>query len=214
MQGQTAQIRSILCEKALVSAQGSDRGMSASSAAEQQDELEQLLARYQQGDRGAASALITLASPALLRYCRSQGDPLQEAEDLLQEIWLRVHRARHTYRAGERAMPWLYAIARHTRIDAYRRRRRLKVRELPLDPLADRAAPAASRDDSAGFVAMLNELPPGEREVLTMLKGLGMSLEEVARATATTVGAVKQRAHRAYERLRRAMAAAPREDRP
>jgi RNA polymerase sigma-70 factor (ECF subfamily) len=45
-------------------------------------------------------------------------------------------------------------------------------------------------------------LPESQREVLTMLKVNELSLEEVARATSSTVGAVKQRAHRAYERLR------------
>jgi RNA polymerase sigma-70 factor (ECF subfamily) len=45
-------------------------------------------------------------------------------------------------------------------------------------------------------------LPDSQREVLTMLKVLGMSVDEVARATSTTAGSVKQKAHRAYERLR------------
>ena len=48
-------------------------------------------------------------------------------------------------------------------------------------------------------------LPEGQREILVMLKGCGMTLEEAARATSSTVGAVKQKAHRAYERLRRAI---------
>jgi RNA polymerase sigma-70 factor (ECF subfamily) len=59
---------------------------------------------------------------------------------------------------------------------------------------------------------MLEQLPVSEREVITMLKGFGMSLEEVARATATTVGAVKQKSHRAYKRLRQLLAASPSED--
>ena len=49
------------------------------------------------------------------------------------------------------------------------------------------------------------DAPEAQRETLVMLKVAGMSLEEVARATSSTVGAVKQRAHRAYETLRRAL---------
>jgi len=45
-------------------------------------------------------------------------------------------------------------------------------------------------------------LPESQREVLTMLKVNELSLEEVARATSSTVGAVKQKAHRAYQQLR------------
>src|SRR5260370_22107092 len=59
---------------------------------------------------------------------------------------------------------------------------------------------AASPLPFADLVAPLSER---QRAVLTMLKVNGMSIEEVARATASTIGAVKQEAHRAYERLRR-----------
>jgi DNA-directed RNA polymerase specialized sigma24 family protein len=52
------------------------------------------------------------------------------------------------------------------------------------------------------FMRLLDNLPESQREVIFMLKVSGMSLEEVARATSSTVGAIKQKAHRAYERLR------------
>ena len=50
--------------------------------------------------------------------------------------------------------------------------------------------------------ALLAPLPESQREVIEMLKVAGMSLEEVARATSSTVGSVKQKAHRAYAKLR------------
>jgi len=50
--------------------------------------------------------------------------------------------------------------------------------------------------------ALLAALPESQREVIALLKVSGMSLEEVARATSNSVGSVKQKAHRAYERLR------------
>jgi RNA polymerase sigma-70 factor (ECF subfamily) len=53
---------------------------------------------------------------------------------------------------------------------------------------------------------MLRDLPESQREVILMLKVSGMSIEEVARATASTIGSVKQKAHRAYEKLRRVLA--------
>ena len=63
-------------------------------------------------------------------------------------------------------------------------------------------APPSEGED---FDQLVAALPDSQREVLVMLKVLGMSLEEVARATSSTVGAVKQKAHRAYVTLRRAM---------
>jgi RNA polymerase sigma-70 factor (ECF subfamily) len=120
---------------------------------------------------------------------------------MLQDLWMRIHQARHTYRPGEPVLPWVYAIARCVRTDSYRRRRRVTSREITMavlpEPSAQRSA--ASPLPFEGLVAPLSDR---QRAVLTMLKVNGMSIEEVARATASTIGAVKQEAHRAYERLR------------
>ena len=53
------------------------------------------------------------------------------------------------------------------------------------------------------FEELVVVLPESQREVVTMLKVDGLSLEEIARVTSSTTGAVKQKAHRAYDRLRR-----------
>jgi len=64
--------------------------------------------------------------------------------------------------------------------------------------------PVAVRQEDH-FERLLAKLPDGQREVIMMLKVSGMSLSEVARATSSTPGAVKQKAHRAYTALRRAL---------
>lgn len=166
-------------------------------------ELEMLMARYQQGDLAAATMLVHRLSPQLHRFFLVQFASRWEADDLLQETWLRLHQVRHTYRAGEPVLPWLYAIARHIRVDRYRKARRTSGREQPLEhlPEAAAAAPPAS-PGTADLETILAPLPESQREVIEMLKIAGMSLEEVARATSSTVGSVKQKAHRAYEKLR------------
>jgi RNA polymerase sigma-70 factor, ECF subfamily len=159
--------------------------------------------RYQQADPEAPRILIGSLSPALLRYFRSRTRNRAQADDLLQETWLRIHRVRHTYRPGEPVLPWIYAIARRVSIDGYRRSSRIAMNELATGFLPERAQreePAETRPSFAGMVAAL---PESQREVLTMLKVGGLSLEEVAGATSSTVGSVKQKAHRAYETLRR-----------
>jgi RNA polymerase sigma-70 factor (ECF subfamily) len=122
------------------------------------------------------------------------------ADDLLQETWLRIHQVRHTYRPGDAVLPWLYAIARHIRVDQYRKARRVEDREQQVERLPD--VVAVERDRGPDIEALLAGLPESQREVIAMLKISGMSLEEVARATASSVGSVKQKAHRAYEKLR------------
>ena len=165
------------------------------------------MTRYQGADPAALEELVRRISPPLLRYFGASRVGWNDAEDQLQDCWIRIHRSRHTYRSSEPVMPWIYAIARHTRLDAYRKRRRLESREVSVATLPERlhqsVPQAAPEQDSLEH--LVASLPESQREVIVMLKVAGMSLEEVAKATSSTVGAVKQKAHRAYETLRRAL---------
>ncbi len=161
------------------------------------------MARYQQGDAAAAGLLVDTLSPQFFRFFLGQVRSRELADDLLQDFWLRIHSARHTYRPPEPVLPWLYAIARRVRIDQYRKARNRANRELQMEKLPDVAA--ATSDTEAGnvdFETLLATLPESQREVIVMLKVSGLSVEEVARATGTSAGSVKQKAHRAYEKLR------------
>jgi RNA polymerase sigma-70 factor, ECF subfamily len=165
--------------------------------------LESLMARYQQGDSAAVTTLVNRLSPQLHRFFLAQFVSRRYADDLLQETWMRIHEVRHTYRPGQPVLPWLYAIARNIRVDHYRKTQRTENRQQSLEespdiPQKSEARSAATPD----LEALLATLPDSQREVLAMLKVAGMSLEEVARATASSVGSVKQKAHRAYTHLR------------
>ena len=165
--------------------------------------IESLMARYQQGDSHAATALVNRLSPQLYRVFLAQFISRQFADDLLQETWMRIHEVRHTYRPGQPVLPWLYAIARHIRVDHYRKTRRVGIREQSLDGHEEIARPAVGEaGNMPDLEALLATLPESQREVIAMLKVADMSLEEVARATSSSIGSVKQKAHRAYERLR------------
>jgi len=170
-------------------------------------ELRKLMTLYQRADPAAIEELVRRISPPLLRYFGWPRTGQNDAEDSLQDCWIRIHRARHTYRSSEPVMPWIYAIARHTRLDAYRKRRRLEAREVLVAsvPEGRRQTLPETPHEQDDFDRLIASLPEAQREVLVMLKVSGMSLEEVARATSSTIGAVKQRAHRAYATLRRAL---------
>jgi RNA polymerase sigma-70 factor, ECF subfamily len=160
------------------------------------------MSRYQQADPAAPGALIASIGPALLRFFRYNAASREQAEDLLQETFLKIHRMRHSYRPGEAVLPWVYAIARHVRVDSYRRIRRIVAHEAATDTLPEAAGRKDALDSALEFEALVAQLPDGQREVIVMLKAAGMTVEEVARATSSTVGAVKLKAHRAYESLR------------
>jgi len=166
------------------------------------------MACYQAGDSAAVTALVAEVSPKLHRFFMAQSASRRDADDLLQETWLRIHRVRHTYRPGEPVLPWFYAIARRVRIDHYRKASRTTARERPLEEVSDLSA-AIPPEDAHGedLETLLAPLSDSQREVIRMLKVAGMSLEEVARATSCSVGSVKQRVHRAYGKLRDKMSA-------
>jgi RNA polymerase sigma-70 factor (ECF subfamily) len=168
-------------------------------------DLDRLMERYQQADRDAPATLVEALSPALLRFFSSQLATREQAEDLLQQTWLRIHRVRHTYRPGQPVLPWIYTIARRVRVDGYRRTRQITLHEIGMDTLPERLMQAEIRNSTPVFDTLVAALPGAQREVVTMLKVGGLTLEEVARATSSTVGAVKQKAHRAYQRLRKSV---------
>jgi len=169
-------------------------------------DLQSLMARYKNGDATAATALVNRLSPQLHRFFLMQFVSRRHADDLLQETWLRIHEVRHTYRAGQPVLPWLYAIARNIRVDHYRKAHRAESREEQLEESFDAAVPAERSGGAPDVEALLAALPESQREVIVMLKVSGMSLSEVALATSSTVGSIKQKAHRAYESLRKGLA--------
>lgn len=165
-------------------------------------ELEMLMGLYQQADSDAASMLVRKLSPQIFNFYLRQVRSRSEAEDLLQEFWLRLHNACHSYRPHEPVLPWAFAIARRVQVDHYRRWSRIKKHELYSEDLSGMAGGQPDRVPSK-LDDLLATLPASQREVVLLLKEAGLSLEEAARATGTTVGAVKQKAHRAYEALRK-----------
>jgi RNA polymerase sigma-70 factor (ECF subfamily) len=162
------------------------------------------MASYQQGDAAAGGLLVDTLSAQFFRFFLSQVRNREMADDLLQDFWLRIHAARRTYRPSEPLLPWMYAIARRVRIDQYRRNKTRGLRELQMEKLPE--VPASNASEGAGadidFETLVATLPDSQREVIVMLKVSGLSVDEVARATGTSAGSVKQKAHRAYEKLR------------
>lgn len=172
-------------------------------APDKQPSLEHLMELYEQADSEATVQLIKALSRTLYRFLASQLGNRSEAEDPLQEVLLKLHKARHTYQRGQAVLPFVFAIARHVRVDDYRKRCRTSMRETTLkdvpEPISD---PVSLRSGIPDFKTLIAELPDSQREVVIMLKINGLSLEEIARATSSSVGAVKQKARRAYQRLR------------
>lgn len=178
-------------------------------------DLDGLMAAYRDGDARAFATLFAELAPRLHRFFVRSFAEVAVADDLLQQTFLKVHRARRDYR-GDGARSWIFAIAARVRLDELRRRRR--VPEDGDEEALARAedAAAAERPDAVTAIdrsrrdlavaAAVAALPESQRVILHLHRTENMTFGEIARVLATTEGAVKLRAFRAYARLRKALA--------
>lgn len=180
--------------------------------------LKELMVLYQAGNAQAADQLIRLLNRNIASYLYATSMASPNYDDVLQECWLRIHKARSSYRPGEAVLPWVLAICRHVRIDYYRKWLRTSGRETEFLEASNESTgkPQNSLDEAidANWVRrLLRTLPESQREVIVMLKFSGMSIQEVALATGSTPAAIKQKAHRAYQSLRAVLGVGSRSER-
>jgi RNA polymerase sigma-70 factor (ECF subfamily) len=163
--------------------------------------LEQQMDRFIDGDPAAFELIFRRLAPRVAAGLRLMTGNLHLAEDLTQSTFLKVLRARATYQRGMAVDVWVWAIARRTWIDEKRRFARR-----PELLVGNETWPWAPREDgpeTGALVAALSALPTSQREALLLLKLEGLTAAEAAAVVGTTEGAIKMRAQRGYEQLRR-----------
>lgn len=140
-------------------------------------------------------------------FVRHTGDRTA-SEDLVQLVFYRILKYRHTYRDEGRFSAWIYHLARKVAADHFRRASAAPRGTDPddLDAVPDAAPHAADRavvaDDTARLHAALAALPTDQRELLVLARFQRLKHEEIARLCDISVGAVKVRVHRALRELR------------
>ncbi|SEJ74227.1 RNA polymerase sigma-70 factor, ECF subfamily [Paraburkholderia diazotrophica] len=156
------------------------------------------------GDADAYRSFLQALTRHLRGYLRKRiPNYRDDVEDLVQEILLAVHNARHTYRADEPLTAWLHAIARYKLMDFFRSRARRESLNDPLDDHADLLAdtddePAQARHDIGKLLA---HLPDKQRLPIVHMKLEGLSVTETARITGLSESAVKVGVHRGLKAL-------------
>jgi len=164
----------------------------------------ELMRRAQEGEAGAFRTLVDEMAPILINFLRRRIPDSGELEDVCQEILLAIYQARHTYQPSRPLEPWLFAIARHVAADHFRRYwTRASWQDL-------REVPPEGETEGIEHVRVnlrqaLNQLPHVQREAFVLLKVEGLPITEAAARTGISTGALKVRAHRAYEALKKAL---------
>ena len=169
-----------------------------------------LMVAAQGGNRVAYERLLRDCVPLIRRVARSQRVHPDTVDDVVQDVLLTVHRALQTYDPLRSFSAWLAAIAQRRSIDALRRHGRRDKREVyaPIDYENHADATATWHEegtaDMRGALVRIavDELPAGQREAIELLAMRQLSLDEAARSTGKTTGALKVNMHRALRTLR------------
>lgn len=185
-------------------------------SADDDDGDESLMLRYRDGDPGAFEALYRRHRGGLYRFClRMCGSPAR-AEEVFQDAWVNLIQARDRYRVEARFRTFLYQIARNRMLDLLRQDARAP---LPLDEGAGLAvadtleSSPAERPDAwlerrqavEGVAAVLDTLPPAQREAFLLHEEGELTLDEIAALTGVGRETVKSRVRYALARLRAAL---------
>jgi len=172
-------------------------------AGSQGERVRQLMREYQEGRFDAFDEIYASLAPVLRRYLLGQARDAARADDLVQETFLQIHRARHTFNPAYPLTPWAMAIARHVWL-MHRRtasRRPWETDDVTTMDLPVRAE-AASFADRAEVRRALGQVAPSRRAAVLQHHLLGFSFKEIAQRAGIAETAAKLRSSRGIAQLR------------
>jgi RNA polymerase sigma-70 factor, ECF subfamily len=165
--------------------------------------LRALMAAYQGGQLEAFDQLHALLAPRLTRWLRGHTGDALEAQDLAQETFLQIHRARHTYDPSYPLTPWAFAIARHVWLMHRRARSR---RPQPQETTDRLDIPVRADVDAYGVRSdvrdALADIPSAQRQSVVWHHVFGLSFREIASRLGIRESAAKLRSSRGMAELR------------
>jgi RNA polymerase sigma-70 factor (ECF subfamily) len=169
---------------------------------------EELMAAYRGGDARAFEILYARHRTRLYRFVLRSVKARALAEELYQEVWMRVIEARASYAPKARFTTWLYTIA-HNRLVDHWRKRGLTLVALEADDVPsaspDPADHAQARESLARFAAALDALPALQREAFLLHEEGELSVAEIAAATGANEETAKSRLRYAMAKLKAAV---------
>jgi len=168
-----------------------------------------LMQKVRDGDLAKMAVLFERHHHALFRYFLRLSGNRAASEDLVQDVFLRMLKYRHTYRDGNPFTAWMYQVARNAHLDSAQKRKS----ETPLDGEREglHSEPASAEPDPGEILRRrqdlgllrraLAALPLDKREVLVLSRFQNLKYEQIADILACDVGAVKVRVYRAVKAL-------------
>jgi len=177
---------------------------------ESDEKLITLMTAYQRGELDAFEGIFQELSVSVRNYLASLARSIDRADDLLQETFLQVHRARHTYSPPRPVKPWVFGVARNVFLMDRRARGRkakhetLAKEDLPELPVGALAEGLPVTDE---LLRALGALPDDRREALMLHHIQGFSFKEIGSMLGISARAAKLRSFRGIQALRQVLGA-------
>ncbi len=168
--------------------------------------LEILMHEAQNGNRKAYHEVLEQSARLARAFISKRIQNPQDSEDIVQEVLVAIHKARHTYHSDRPYKPWLFALTQYKLNDFLRRCYRRSDREQQGEEvIANIADDSVTFGDRIGeqLDEALEELSDKQREILTKAKIEGYSSREVAEQMNMTESAVKVAIHRSMKQLKK-----------
>ncbi|MGH3545925.1 MAG: sigma-70 family RNA polymerase sigma factor [Mycobacteriales bacterium] len=164
----------------------------------ERDELTEWALRARDGDAIAQATFVRMSQTDVWRLCAALCSP-SEADDLVQETYVRSFRALPGFLARSSARTWLLSIARRSCADHIRGRQRRRR----LDTILRRTTPEVEQDPAAQYAAqeLLTQLSDERRSAFVLTQVLGLSYLETANVEDVPIGTIRSRVARAREDL-------------
>lgn len=176
---------------------------------------EALMVRYRDGDAQAFEALYARHKGPLYRYLRRQCEGTAHAEELFQDVWMKLISARDRYEIRAKFTTYLYHLAHNRLIDHYRRTKtgipisygddedESLIEQVPDSEVHQPDNDLDRRRLGKRLLERISALPEAQRETFLLREEAGLSLAEIAAATGVNAETAKSRLRYALARLRR-----------
>jgi RNA polymerase sigma-70 factor (ECF subfamily) len=177
---------------------------------------EELMERYRDGDAGAFDALYGRHKGGVFRYLVRQCSNRGTAEELFQDVWMNLIRARETYTVQAKFTTYLYRLAHNRLVDHYRAHAASAAESFDdmdgtaIDNLAaarehDPALNVDVKQQAGHLLYLIESLPAAQREAFLLQQESDMSIDEIAQATGVSRETAKSRLRYAVAKLREGM---------
>lgn len=171
-----------------------------------QDSDDILILKISKGDNKSFEKLFSKYGPLVLGYCH-KFLPGSEAEEISQEVWMRVIRFSPSYKPEGKALNWIYTIARNLCYNAFKGQREVLSNDLldmtPLQDSEDQEGSLIKSEQIKTIMDEMDQLPLNQRTALMMFYIEERSIEEISKYLNVTISNAKVLIHRGRKSLRK-----------